>query len=182
MSVGILRQRQRLGPRSSRAAEVCSVTRGPGTPKRLKVVRYLADRARNVTEIAEILRIPPMNLSHHLTVLKHASLIRCQKRSQFVLYSLTPAFSRMSWKRVFLGSRSTSAAAACNCRSRKRRSVRVDAGCAVSEWGTFPPCPHPDWPGFHDRPEATRRHPAGSEGALAESGRRQGQALPEGGS
>jgi DNA-binding transcriptional ArsR family regulator len=59
-------------------------------PERLRVIRFLADGRRNVTEIAESLRIPPVNLSHHLTVLKHASLIRSKKEGRFVWYSLRP--------------------------------------------------------------------------------------------
>lgn len=54
------------------------------------MIRFLADGRRNVTEIAESLRIPPVNLSHHLTVLKHASLIRGKKEGRFVWYSLRP--------------------------------------------------------------------------------------------
>jgi len=45
-------------------------------PERLRIIRYLADGPRNVTQIAAMLKIPPVNLSHHLTVLKHAALIR----------------------------------------------------------------------------------------------------------
>jgi DNA-binding transcriptional ArsR family regulator len=59
-------------------------------PERLKVIRFLADGPRNVTEIAEELRIAPVNLSHHLTVLKHAALIRGKKQGRFVWYSLRP--------------------------------------------------------------------------------------------
>jgi DNA-binding transcriptional ArsR family regulator len=59
-------------------------------PERLKVVRFLADGAHNVTEIVEMLGIPAVNVSHHLTVLKHARLIRGKKQGRFVLYSLYP--------------------------------------------------------------------------------------------
>ena len=59
-------------------------------PERLKVIRFLAEGPRNVTEIAETLKIPPVNLSHHLNVLKHATLIRGKKQGRFVWYSLRP--------------------------------------------------------------------------------------------
>ena len=59
-------------------------------PERLRVIRYLADGPRNVTEIAATLKIAPVNLSHHLTVLKHAALIRGKKQGRFVCYSLRP--------------------------------------------------------------------------------------------
>lgn len=59
-------------------------------PERLKVVRFLADGPHTVTEIADMLKIPAVNLSHHLTVLKQAGLIRGKKQGRFVWYSLRP--------------------------------------------------------------------------------------------
>jgi DNA-binding transcriptional ArsR family regulator len=59
-------------------------------PERLKIIRFLAGGPHNVTEIADVLAIPAVNVSHHLTVLKHARLIRGQKRGRFVWYSLWP--------------------------------------------------------------------------------------------
>ena len=59
-------------------------------PERLRIVRYLRDGPRNVTEIAEMLRAPAVNASHHLNVLRHAGLVQNQKQGRFVLYSLRP--------------------------------------------------------------------------------------------
>lgn len=59
-------------------------------PERLKIVRFLAGGTHTVTEIIEALRIKPLNVSHHLTVLKSAGLIRGVKRGRFVDYSLKP--------------------------------------------------------------------------------------------
>ena len=59
-------------------------------PERLKIMRFLADGPRNVTEIVEMLGIPAVNISHHLSVLRHANLIRGEKKGRFVLYSLSP--------------------------------------------------------------------------------------------
>src|SRR5262249_6856362 len=39
-------------------------------------------------QIVDALKISPLNVSHHLTVLKHAKLIRGEKRGRFVIYSL----------------------------------------------------------------------------------------------
>jgi DNA-binding transcriptional ArsR family regulator len=57
-------------------------------PERLKIVRFLADGPHNVTEIVEMLGIPAVNVSHHLTVLKHSRLIQSKKQGRFVWYSL----------------------------------------------------------------------------------------------
>ncbi len=59
-------------------------------PERLKIVRFLADGSHNVTEIAEMLAIPAVNVSHHLNVLKQSGLIRGKKQGRFVHYSLCP--------------------------------------------------------------------------------------------
>jgi DNA-binding transcriptional ArsR family regulator len=59
-------------------------------PERLKIVRFLAEGPHNVTEIAEMLEVAAVNVSHHLTVLKMSGLISRQKKGRFVLYSLRP--------------------------------------------------------------------------------------------
>lgn len=60
-------------------------------PERLKIVRYLADGPQNVTAIARMLKlVNVVNVSHHLNVLKHAGLIRGDKKGRFVWYSLRP--------------------------------------------------------------------------------------------
>jgi DNA-binding transcriptional ArsR family regulator len=57
-------------------------------PERLEIVRLLAKGPRNVTQITETLKIAPLNVSHHLTTLKHAGIIAGEKQGRFVLYSL----------------------------------------------------------------------------------------------
>ena len=70
-----------------RCAELLSAL---AAPERLKIVRLLGDGERNVTQITESLKIPPLNVSHHLTVLKTAGLINSEKRGRFVWYALRP--------------------------------------------------------------------------------------------
>src|SRR5262245_23843210 len=59
-------------------------------PERLRVLCFLRDGARNVTEIAAMLKTPLVNASHHVTVLRQAGLIRGRKSGRFVYYSLVP--------------------------------------------------------------------------------------------
>jgi DNA-binding transcriptional ArsR family regulator len=59
-------------------------------PERLNILCYLRDGARNVTEIAEMLDMRLVNVSHHLTVLRQAGIVRGHKSGRFVYYSLTP--------------------------------------------------------------------------------------------
>jgi DNA-binding transcriptional ArsR family regulator len=70
-----------------RCAELLSAL---AAPERLKIVRFLAEGRHNVTEIADMLAIPAVNVSHHLNVLKHSRLIQSKKQGRFVWYSLRP--------------------------------------------------------------------------------------------
>jgi DNA-binding transcriptional ArsR family regulator len=58
----------------------------------LSIVCFLRDGARNVTEIAQTLGRTLVNVSHHVTVLRQAGIVRKQKSGRFVYYSLTPGF------------------------------------------------------------------------------------------
>jgi DNA-binding transcriptional ArsR family regulator len=71
----------------SRCAELLAAL---AAPERLKIVRFLADGPHTVTEIADMLAVPAVNVSHHLTVLKHARLIAGKKQGRFVWYALRP--------------------------------------------------------------------------------------------
>lgn len=61
-------------------------------PERLKIVRFLREGPRNVTEIAHMLRTAPVNVAHHVGVLKQAAIVRGRKQGRFVYYSLAPGF------------------------------------------------------------------------------------------
>src|SRR5262245_65678700 len=61
-------------------------------PERLRIACFLRGGPRNVTEIAEMLGTRPVNVSHHITVLLRARLVRRQKSGRFVYYSLSPGF------------------------------------------------------------------------------------------
>lgn len=77
-----MKKQDPLQPR--RCAELLSAL---AAPERLQIVRLLADGPRNVTQIIDALKIPPLNVSHHLGVLKHARLIQGDKQGRFVIYS-----------------------------------------------------------------------------------------------
>ena len=65
-------------------------------PERLKIVRFLRAGPQNVTDIAAMLQTAPVNVAHHLGVLKHANIVRGQKRGRFVYYELIPGFVQES--------------------------------------------------------------------------------------
>ncbi|MBX9582928.1 MAG: metalloregulator ArsR/SmtB family transcription factor [Gemmataceae bacterium] len=74
-----------LDPR--RCAELL---RALAAPERLRIVRFLADGSHNVGEIAAMLGVLAVNVSHHLTVLKSSGLIAGKKKGRFVWYALRP--------------------------------------------------------------------------------------------
>jgi len=59
-------------------------------PERLKIVRLLSEGSCTVTEIIQKVKIRPANVSHHLSILRQARLIRGKKTGRFVHYSLLP--------------------------------------------------------------------------------------------
>lgn len=67
-------------------------------PERLRIVRFLLGGEHTVTEIADMLRGPIVNASHHLQVLKHSGLVRAAKKGRFVHYSLSAGVLNEAFK------------------------------------------------------------------------------------
>ena len=57
----------------SRCAEQLSAL---AAPERLKIVRFLRCGPRNVTEIAAMLDTQPVNVAHHMGVLRGAGIVK----------------------------------------------------------------------------------------------------------
>lgn len=57
-------------------------------PDRLKIVRYLRDGPKNVTQVAEHLDTAPVNVAHHIGVLREAGIVRSRKKGRFVFHEL----------------------------------------------------------------------------------------------
>src|SRR5262245_23472835 len=64
-------------------------------PERLRIIRFLRDGPRNVTEISKMLGTSLVNVSHHINVLKQAGLVRSEKQGRCVLHSLCPGVLQM---------------------------------------------------------------------------------------
>ena len=63
-------------------------------PDRLRIVQRLGEGPRSVGEIAQSLRAPLANVSHHLKALRELGLVNASKRGRFVIYSLDARFAR----------------------------------------------------------------------------------------
>src|SRR5918995_649962 len=59
-------------------------------PNRIRIIDALRTGEKNVTELARILNVEIVNVSHHLGVLRQAGLVQDVKQGRFVLYSLHP--------------------------------------------------------------------------------------------
>src|SRR5579859_4130299 len=57
-------------------------------PTRRRILKYLRGGERTAGELAEYVGVGRTALSHHLTVLKLADLVRVERRGQFQVYSL----------------------------------------------------------------------------------------------
>ena len=57
-------------------------------PNRIRIIECLWDGSKNVTELANLLDVKIVNVSHHLGVLRAAGLVRQEKKGRFVVYSL----------------------------------------------------------------------------------------------
>lgn len=60
-------------------------------PTRLRIVQLLAGGSKNVTEMARLLNVEIVNVSHHLGVLRGAELVTDEKVGRFVIYKLNEA-------------------------------------------------------------------------------------------
>jgi len=58
-----------------------------GEPTRLKIIRALATGSKNVTELARLLNIEIVNVSHHLQRLRQADIVSADKQGRFVIYT-----------------------------------------------------------------------------------------------
>ena len=63
-------------------------------PERLRIVQCLQTGAKNVSELAALLQVELVNVSHHLGVLRHAGLVQDERQGKFILYTLHPDFYR----------------------------------------------------------------------------------------
>jgi DNA-binding transcriptional ArsR family regulator len=60
-------------------------------PERLRIVDLLREGPQTVSALAQLLKEPIVNVSHHLMVLRHAKLVRSERKGRFMVYSLSPS-------------------------------------------------------------------------------------------
>jgi ArsR family transcriptional regulator len=76
--------------------ERARILRALGTQSRMQIIEVLKQGPLDVGDLAEALGISQSAVSQHLKVLKGLGLVRDQRHSYFIAYSLNPhAFSRL---------------------------------------------------------------------------------------
>jgi ArsR family transcriptional regulator len=63
-----------------------------GEKNRIRIIECLWEGAKNVSQLADMLNIEIVNVSHHLGVLKSARLVNHEKKGRYVVYSLSPQY------------------------------------------------------------------------------------------
>lgn len=63
-----------------------------GEENRIRIIECLRTGPKNVTELANMLEVEIVNVSHHLGVLRNKDLVLHKKEGRFVKYSLNPRF------------------------------------------------------------------------------------------
>lgn len=85
------------------AKECAKLLQAMAEPNRIRIIDALRTGQKNVTELAKILNVEIVNVSHHLGVLRQAGLVQDEKHGRFVVYSLHPShFSNDNSKATYL--------------------------------------------------------------------------------
>jgi DNA-binding transcriptional ArsR family regulator len=70
------------------AKKIAGVLAAVGEPTRIQVLHHLAQKPHHVGQLAELIGIPMVNMSHHLGVMRQAGLLDDTKDGRRVVYSL----------------------------------------------------------------------------------------------
>jgi len=72
-----------------RADKCAKLLQAIAEPNRIRIIECLTEGPKNVTELAKLLSVEIVNVSHHLGVLRSAHLVSAKKKGRFVVYSLS---------------------------------------------------------------------------------------------
>lgn len=72
------------------ARKVAQMLAALAEPTRLRIVYQLANQSYYVSQLAEVLGVPMVNLSHHLGVMRQAGFVEDEKSGRRVVYRFRP--------------------------------------------------------------------------------------------
>jgi ArsR family transcriptional regulator len=67
-----------------------------GDPTRMEILRLLREKDMSPSEILQHMDSSQPTLSHHLDILKRANLVDCERKGQFIYYSLNMSVFEMA--------------------------------------------------------------------------------------
>jgi ArsR family transcriptional regulator len=67
-----------------------------GDPSRMEILRLLREKDMSPSEILQHMDSSQPTLSHHLDILKRANLVDCERKGQFIHYSLNMSVFEMA--------------------------------------------------------------------------------------
>ena len=67
-----------------------------GDPSRMEILRLLREKDMSPSEILQHMNSSQPTLSHHLDILKRANLVDCERKGQFIHYSLNMSVFEMA--------------------------------------------------------------------------------------
>jgi DNA-binding transcriptional ArsR family regulator len=73
-----------------KATQVAEILSGLAEVNRIRIVEFLRTGSKNVTQLATLLGVEIVNVSHHLKVLRETGLVQDDKLGRVVNYSLHP--------------------------------------------------------------------------------------------
>ncbi len=73
---------------SKKAQECAKLLQALAEPNRIRIIDCLRTGPKNVTQLAQLLNVEIVNVSHHLGVLRTGGLVEAEKSGRFVIYSL----------------------------------------------------------------------------------------------
>ena len=73
-----------------KAAHCSVLLKAVAEAERLRIIQCLRESPRHVGELALLLQVEIVNVSHHLGVLRRAGIVQNERRGRSVLYRLHP--------------------------------------------------------------------------------------------
>lgn len=91
---------------------------------RLKIVGLLAEKSYSVEELAELLKLKPSTVSHHLSRLSEAGLVRARSESYYNVYQLDQSVLEEKARTMFSQSELSSVAAEVDADAYDKKVIR----------------------------------------------------------
>ncbi|HJO94658.1 MAG TPA: metalloregulator ArsR/SmtB family transcription factor [Victivallales bacterium] len=102
-----------------KASEICKIL---GVETRVKIVEMLKSKGPlGANQIADTLKITPAAASQHLKILKHANIVKSERKGYWIPYSINPEILSIYQKKI-----SKVCTCDCSCNNEKENSHNLE--------------------------------------------------------